>query len=132
VAPQPATQELAERSVPKGELTIRFGSGECRIPARDVVEAQGYAPLMPTISRIAVAPDGGVWVARYAPGERKPPVDVFGADGAYLGTLPAGSPFPAAFLPDGSVLSVEEDELEVQRVVVYRVNRGPESARTAS
>ena len=134
VAPQPATRELAERAVPRGEMTIRFGSGECRIPAGDVVEAQGFAPLMPTIARIAVAPDGGVWVARYTPGERKPPVDVFGADGAYLGTLPAGSPFPAAFLPDGGMLSVEEDELEVQRVVVYRIDRGSaaERGRTAS
>lgn len=123
VAPQPATRELAERSVPDGELSIRFGSGQCRVPAADVVEARGFAAVMPAIARIAVAPDGGVWVARYTPDQPRPPVDVFGADGAYLGTLPAGSPFPAAFLPDGGILSVEEDELEVQRVVVYRVHR---------
>ena len=125
VPPSPATAQLAERSVAKGELTIQFGTSQCRIPASDVVKVQGFAPVVPAIDRIALAPDGGVWVARYTPGEPRPPADVFGADGAYLGTLPADSPFPAAFLPDGSILAVEEDDLEVQRVVVYRVHREP-------
>lgn len=121
VAPAPATAQLAEGMVPRGEMHIRFGSGECRIPARDVVEARGFAPLVPAISRIALAPDGSTWVARSVPGEDRPPVDVFAPDGAYRGTLPTGTPFPDAFLPDGRILRVEEDELEVERVVAYRV-----------
>lgn len=124
VEPAVATPALAARAVPRGELKIRFGGGECRIPAEEVVEVQGHAPVVPTIARVALAPDGAVWVLRNVPGEARPPVDVFAADGAYLGTLPAGSPFPDAFLPDGRILHVDEDELGVQRVVLSRVVTG--------
>ncbi len=51
------------------------------------------------------------------------PIDVFQKDGQYLGTLPAGAPFPAALLPDGRIAAYGMDELDVGRIVIYRVGR---------
>lgn len=127
VAPIQVTEEIAVRQMksqlPNGEMTIRFSSGQCTIPAADVVAARGFAPELSPIAAIALAPGGEVWVRRSAPGEEKPPIDLFDAEGAYTGTLPAGTPFPAAFLPDGRIAVVEKDELDLEHVVVYSVAR---------
>ena len=50
-------------------------------------------------------------------------IDVFNADREYLGTLPAGAPgMPAAFGPDGLVVHLERDELDVPAFVVSRLD----------
>ena len=50
-------------------------------------------------------------------------IDVFNADREYLGTLPAGAPgMPAAFGPDGLVVHLERDELDVPTFVVSRLD----------
>ena len=50
-------------------------------------------------------------------------IDVFNADREYLGTLPAGAPgMPAAFGPDGLVVHLERDELDVPTLVVSRLD----------
>lgn len=70
-----------------------------------------------------IDPEGRLWVQRgHVRGERAP-IDLFAADGEYLGTLQDGAPYPAAFMPGGSVVAVETDELDVPRVVVYRVTK---------
>ena len=50
-------------------------------------------------------------------------VDVFDRDGEYLGTLPTGAPEPAAFLANGDLVAVEKDDMDVERIAVYRVSR---------
>ncbi|MCY3547389.1 MAG: hypothetical protein OXH49_10975 [Gemmatimonadetes bacterium] len=46
-------------------------------------------------------------------------------DGRYLGSYPAGTmSLPAAFGPDGLVAFVEMNDLQVQTVVVKRMNKG--------
>jgi hypothetical protein len=122
--PRPATRELAMREA-GDDFKITFGSGgECKVPAEKVVSEQGFAEFLPAIKRIKTAPDGTFWVQRFAVKGENAPVDLFSPDGEYLGTLAAGAPFPAAFLPDGRVAAIEKDELDVERVVVYRVGRG--------
>lgn len=51
-----------------------------------------------------------------ATGAAPKPIDVFDREGRYLGTLPAGSPFPIGFLPDGRILVA--DEFDVERLVL--------------
>jgi hypothetical protein len=125
LGPRTVTREMALQDV-GNEMTIRFGSGAppCKIPGEKVVEQQGFAPVLPAIGGIALAPDGSTWVRRGSVKGETPIIDVFDAEGAYLGTLPAGSPFPAAFTPDGRVVAIEKDEMDVDHLVVYRVQRG--------
>lgn len=121
VAPLPATRELALRAVgDKMEVRFDFG-GSCVIQPDEVVDVRGYAKVVPTIGDLAIAPDGTLWIRRYAIKDEAVPIDILAPDGSYVGTLPAGTPFPDAFFPDGRIVAVERDELEVPRVVVYRV-----------
>lgn len=122
--PRPATRELAIREVGEEGLTIRIsGAGTCTVPPEKVVDERGIADVLPAIGDLAVAPDGTLWVRRFSVRGDPSVIDLIAPDGTYLGTLPEGSPFPAAFLPDGRIAAVEKDELDVQRVVVYRVGR---------
>lgn len=121
--PRPATRELALRQVDDFKVFIE-GSGECKVPAARVVDEQGIAEFLPAIGRIRVAPNGTIWVQRYAVRGEAAPTDILSPDGEYLGTLPEGTPFPAAFLHRDRIAAIEKDELDLQRVVVYQINRG--------
>ncbi len=118
---RPGSQALAEQEV--GEFTVRWPGGGCTATAAAVVEQRGHAAIIPAVRSMIVAPDGSVWVKRFAVRDDTAAVDVFDPDGAYVGTLPHGSPFPAAFLPNGNVVVVGRDELDVSRVEVWRVAR---------
>jgi hypothetical protein len=119
--PRPATTALAIQDV-GDRYRLRFGDGGgCSVPPERVVEAMGVAGVIPAVGALALAPDGTLWVQRRVVRGEPARIDVFAADGAYLGTLPEAAPFPAAFLPDGGLVAVETDELDVPRVVVYRV-----------
>jgi hypothetical protein len=119
-----STLGLAAWEVAQGDSLRFFG---CTVPAEEAARQFGYADTAPTIQDLAVAPDGAVWVRRrtQAPGELR--VDVLDATGAYLGTLPVGSPFPALFRGANEVVTVERDALDRPLVVVYRVHKGPET-----
>lgn len=121
--PRPATRELALRQA--GDFKVTFGGGgECRATAEKVVAEQGYADLLPAIGRIRVAPNGTVWVQRYAIKDETALIDIFSPGGEYLGTLPEGAPFPAAFLPGDRIAAIEKDEFDLQSVVVYQISQG--------
>lgn len=118
----PATLELAAWEVNEGDSLREFG---CVIPPEEAAEKIGYADSVPIIQNVVVSPRGGVWLRRRTavPGERH--IDVLDATGAYVGTLPPGSPFPALFRGPDEIVTVETDELDVLHVRVYRVQRGP-------
>jgi hypothetical protein len=125
--PRAATRALALAEVGEEGLKVRHPGGECRIAPERVVEGRGYAEVIPAIGNVALAPDGRIWVQRGTVKGEAAVIDLFAADGAYLGTLPAGAPVPAAFTPAGEVVAIEKDELDVPRLVVYRV--APDPAR---
>lgn len=77
--------------------------------------------MIPAIDKIAVAPDGMLWVARRGVAGEATPTDIFLRGGEYLGTLPPSAPYPIAFTPEGHVIVVERDDLDVPRVTVYRI-----------
>jgi hypothetical protein len=113
-----ATPSLAESWAEANP--VRFGSstGECIVRTDEVVEKRGYAEYMPWISDVALAPDGTLWVQRYALAPHSSYIDVFDATGAYVGTLRPDFPFPLGFLPNGDLLLSERDDLDVERLVV--------------
>jgi hypothetical protein len=120
VPPRPVTREMALASLGEG-MRVRTAEGELLCDPSEVVDAQGYEPFLPILSEVALAPDGTLWVRRYALGDETAQVDVFDAEGRYLGTVADSALFPVAFLPDGRILAAEEDALGVQRLVVRSV-----------
>lgn len=116
-----STVELAAWEVADGDgLRVRG----CVVPAEEAAIKFGYAALAPIVSSLAVTSDGGVWLMRRTdvPGEL--PIDVLDYTGAYVGTLPSGSPFPVVFRGPDEFVVVETDDLDVPHVVVYRIHRG--------
>lgn len=115
-----ATLDLAAWEVAEGDSLRAFG---CTVPADEAATTIGYAETVPVVRGLTIAPDGGLWILRTTetPGEHV--VDVFDPTGAYVGTLPPGSPFPTDFRAPDEIVTVERDELDVPHVRVYRIVR---------
>jgi hypothetical protein len=113
-----ATLELATAEV--GE-SMRFGNRVC--DATDIAEQVGHDPFIPVIADLRVGPDGTIWVKRYAPPGEASQTDILSEAGEYVGTLPPGAPYPAAFLPAGKVVCEDVDENDAEKVTVYAVGR---------
>lgn len=121
VPPRAATEELAVRQLGDG-MSVRTEGGVRVCEAREVVQQQGFAPTIPAVGTLAIAPDGRLWVQHGGLNDEPKAIDLFDPDGEYIGTLPPGSPFPLLFLPDGRMAAGETDELDVTRLVVYRLD----------
>lgn len=101
----------AEREMPEGLRVIFGGSvGACTLEAAKVVEATGMAPVMPHVDDLRLLSDGTMWVQRPSSSEAGLVVDVFGSDGAYLGTS-YDTRLPVGRLPNGELLIPVEDSL---------------------
>ena len=91
---------------------------------QEQVEKQGFYHEVPVVRGVRATWEGALWVQRR--GEEawddEGPIDVFGVDREYLGTLAAGAPgMPAAFGPDGLVAYWEFDEMDMPTIVVKRL-----------
>ena len=95
---------------------------DCTVPAEEVVRGRGYVDVLPAIADVAFAPTGDLWVTRGRVRGEDRIVDIYSADGSYTGTLPANSPFPAAFLSNGEFVAIELDEHDVPRLVLYHIS----------
>jgi len=121
VEPVKANRDLAARELGEGmRMMTSAGVRECAWD--EVIEKRGFAELIPAIRTLRVGPDGRIWVSRGGPRPEPTPADILAPDGSYVGTLPADAPYPIGFLPDGRMLATERDELDVVRLVVYRVD----------
>ena len=127
--PRLATADVAEEWVRANPRRITRmtadGPQECIFDPDEVVEKQGYASYVPEIADVTVAPDGSLWVERYQVGEERQRVDVFDPTGAYVGTVPPGFPLPLHVTAAGHLLVSERDDLDVERLVVAKVQRQP-------
>ncbi len=91
------------------------------------------APKLPVLRSVHVDAAGNLWVAPYhIAGAEPPPFEVHAPDGTWLGSaaLPPGLQrgfvqyqAPYMEIGDDYVLGVWTDELDVQYVRVYRLNR---------
>lgn len=116
-----STTALARTQLGKGERMQIVGRPPCYIPPDLIIKTAGVAPQLPAYRALTIAPDGRIWALRFTvPGE---PVraDVYHPERGYEGTVSLGSKYPATFLSDGSLVSLERDEDDVPVVVVYRV-----------
>lgn len=98
-----------------------------RAASREGIENQEFFPEIPVLRGLRSTWDGSLWVQRRGddPWDDAGPIDVFGPDGNYRGTLAAGRlGMPRAFGPDGLVAFVEKDEMDVPTIVVKRLTAG--------
>jgi hypothetical protein len=123
IEPETVTRRVAAREVGEGERWT-IGGRECLVPVDEVLDQRGYAATVPVVEAITVTPSGDLWVKRRMPDTLERAVDIFDADGAYVGTATPAPPFPIRFLPDGRALTIEKDSFDVQTVNVYRVSVG--------
>ncbi len=91
---------------------------------REQVEKQGFYHEVPVVRGVRATWDGTLWIQRR--GEEawddEGPIDVFGVDREYVGTLAADAPgMPAAFGPDGLVAYWEFDEMDMPTIIVKRL-----------
>lgn len=123
LSPLQTTHARALAAAAEEPVQAMRGGAECEYPAEDIVGARGFHPRIRRVVEITLSPRGDLWVERN--GEEVPAtrIDVFDAEGVYVGTLPAETPLPLHFLPDGRALLVERDEMDVQRMVVASIRR---------
>jgi hypothetical protein len=118
-----AKTEHVSRLYPDG-MTVRFGGGgQCTVTAEDIIEKLGTGGNVPLIRDVAIAPDGSMWVERYGFQDETPRVDVFAANGRYLGTL-SGHGLPMGFVGDLVLFPIEDESSGANLVGIYRLNRG--------
>lgn len=96
--------------------------GMCQMSPAEMLRKFGHADKHQVLDGITVGPDGSVWALRGggkpgAPGR----IDVFDRDGAYVGTLPEGTPFPLIFLDGDRVAFATRDSFDVERLVLARL-----------
>jgi hypothetical protein len=117
-----ATPDLARRELGDG-MELGVGPSRiCEVSTGEVIRQRGVASTVPAVRELTVTQDGSVWVRRWRFEDQAAKVDVFHSDGTYAGTLTGDNPFPVAFLPNGDVLAVETDSLDVQQLVAFRID----------
>ena len=115
-----ATREMAMEELGEG-FRINFGRGPCVIPPDEMVDGRGFAEELPWVGGVVVDGSGRLWVERRALGGEPGVIDLFDAEGVYVGTLSNPGDRLLDVGPNDRLLVREEDELGVQRVVVHRV-----------
>ena len=123
IAPIAATRDQAILHLGEG-YRINFGHGPCLIDPVEMVDKRGYDDIVPLIGSVLLSPSGELWVQRFTVDQGAPkPIDVFDAQGAYVGTLERESFAPVILLPDDRVGVVEKDEFDVERLAVFAIHR---------
>ena len=105
----------------RGLMDVLSGSGDA---IREGIENAPFFDEIPVIRAIRATWDGSLWIQRRGeePWDDEGPIDVFGADGEYVGTFGEDhTEMPAAFGPDGRVAFIELDEFDVPTIVVRTV-----------
>ena len=113
-------QYVADIASERGTMPIREMLNE----SRRQIENGDFFEEVPVVRGVSATWEGGLWIQRRGadPWDDEGPIDVFGADREYVGTLAAGtSGMPAAFGPDGLVAYWKVDELDVPTIVVKRL-----------
>jgi hypothetical protein len=123
VQPRAPTAADVPRLYPDGFKVAVSGGSVCEFPLDELVIQMGLADALPLVHGVALLSDGTIWAQRSLRGEGPSVLDVFGSDGAYLGTL-TGHSLPLALLPNGEMLFARNDEATGgQHLVRYRVTR---------
>lgn len=143
IAPVQVTKRIEEREKqrqlddiesgegPQMRVVVRGSDGSAQSLGQDRIremqkqqlENRGFYPEIPVVAGLAASPRGTIWLERSTVNpDDDGPIDLFRADGTYLGTIPDdGLRIPQAFGPDGLVAYVERDEMDIPSVHVMRL-----------
>jgi len=124
IAPTSAKPSDAVKLYPEG-LKVMFAGGAppCVMPATEVGEKVGVAQFIPVIRRMLFAPDGFLWVERYTFTGETPAVDVFDAEGQYVGTA-SGRSLPLGFLGNDRVLfAIKNADDDTSVIGIFQISR---------
>jgi hypothetical protein len=120
----PEKGSLTRAALEIGELKQEIAGTVCSASAEERATQAGWMEIIPWITRLTASPAGEMFVERrtpgVAPGKR---IDVFSAEGAYLGTLPIGFPFPTAWTRSVFV-TLDRDADDRPVVVGYSIIKG--------
>lgn len=123
IAPRAPTRDDLKRLYPDGLQLRRGGGPPCVIDGATLERDIGFADTMPAVHGLARFREGTLWVRRSLPSERPSILDVFGTDGAYLGTV-RGLNLPVGQLPNDELLVPIDDEasggIQIARIRVTR------------
>ena len=123
------SKEVTERDITRASRDLAATTG---LPLRDVDASDVYerylasladlefADEIPVIHDVATDWDGRLWVTRASATGDAGPIDLFGPDGTYIGTI-TDVRVPDAFGPDGLIAYVNDHELDTQSVLVSRI-----------
>ena len=116
--------QLLEARLARGSFSAAALPPQDPEAGRRRIRDRGFYHEVPVVRGVAVTWEGGLWIQRRGedPWDDNGPIDVFSADREYLGTLRVGQPeMPAAFGPDGLVVHLERDALDVPTLVVSQL-----------
>ena len=105
---------------PEGLIISFVGARpDCKVPAEEIAAKQGLAPQLPLVEDVRLFSDGTIWALRSLRSAETVVFDVFGSDGAYVGTS-SGAEMPVGRYPNGDLL-VPRDDAESGGVLLMRV-----------
>ncbi|MDE2981671.1 MAG: SUMF1/EgtB/PvdO family nonheme iron enzyme [Gemmatimonadota bacterium] len=123
VAPIEVARAKAVMAVQLGLSPLGGLLRQCDISAEELVDGVGHEEKLAPVLGLAVDPAGRLWVARTVTGLAPEAIDVFGAEGEYLGTLSADV-LPVAFLSGSRFVGVRLEPSTGQVLAsVYDVRR---------
>lgn len=121
--PREVDASIALRELGDGK-EVTTPRGKCRIEPAAELEGRGYNDVLPVVDELAVSPSGEIWVQRRVFNGEAPLIDIFTREGAYVGTLEGEDDvFPGSFVNDSLILVKTADELDVEHVTAFRIDR---------
>ena len=121
VLPRPVTASMARRELGGMAIWAQI-TEQCGVSLHQVLEGLGYSRYLQAVADVRVSPSGEIWALRAGLHDEPQAIDVFSGTGEHLGTLPPGSPFPAAFAPPNRIVAIGYDEFG-PTLTAYRMSR---------
>lgn len=121
-----ARRPVADDDVKRYREHLRSTIDDSDVLARALerIDRQPRADSFPSIRDLHVDRLGDIWVTEYIPPwEERGTTTVFAADGPWLGTLEMPPEFEPLEIGEDYLLGVLTDELDVQRLVLYELER---------
>ena len=109
IPPLKATKELAIQYAPPVRIRMTGGPLCGGMTSEQIVDKVGFEKVVPFIRAITLAPGGEVWVLRNSLAGEARALDIFGADGSYIGTVRGLLGIPTAFVTESLIAELKKD-----------------------
>ena len=122
VEPRPVTEPMLEAA--RRERIDRAPSPEARTRQEEAMRSIPHAATVPFYERLLGDDEGNLWVQEFTvPGEPPPGWAVYDPDGRLLGSVALPDGFRPTHIGGDFVVGVGTDEMDVQRVRMYALEK---------